>query len=120
MIPWNPDATSQDHLAAARERPLRKVCAWCDVVLVDGPAEPVTHGICTRCVERMREDGAVRHEVRSGSVLAVPARLLRAWARGFVYAYGPLPMRLHNATRYRCARSTGAWERLLRLAGFSV
>ncbi len=33
-------------------KPLRKVCAWCQAVVVDGPREgPVSHGICAECFE---------------------------------------------------------------------
>ena len=49
-----------------------------------------------------------------------PMTPARAWARGFVYAYQPTPMRLHAVTQWRCAYSQEAWERLLRRAGLGA
>lgn len=31
---------------------IKTVCAWCNVVLKDGPAEPVSHGICEPCEKK--------------------------------------------------------------------
>lgn len=33
---------------------LKTVCSWCKRVVVDGPAEPVTHGICPVCEVEFR------------------------------------------------------------------
>jgi len=35
---------------------MRTICAWCGVVLTDGPETPVSHGICAGCVEKVREE----------------------------------------------------------------
>ena len=32
----------------------RVVCAWCDLVLVEGP-QPTSHGICPACHKRERD-----------------------------------------------------------------
>lgn len=31
---------------------MRTVCAWCKVVMIAGPSEPTTHGICPSCAEQ--------------------------------------------------------------------
>lgn len=33
---------------------LRRVCAWCELVISEG-AEPTSHGICTTCADTFRE-----------------------------------------------------------------
>jgi hypothetical protein len=37
---------------------LRVVCAWCQVLMKDGPPEPVSHGICPECEKKLLEDYA--------------------------------------------------------------
>lgn len=32
---------------------MKVICAWCQRLLRDGPAEPVSHGICSTCMERL-------------------------------------------------------------------
>jgi hypothetical protein len=34
---------------------MKTICTWCDRVLQDGPAEPVSHGICPACVDCWEE-----------------------------------------------------------------
>lgn len=30
---------------------MKTLCAWCGVLLQDGPPEPVSHGICQPCFD---------------------------------------------------------------------
>ena len=39
-------------------RPLRVECAWCRRVLRDGP-EPVSHGICPECRDKIYKDNGL-------------------------------------------------------------
>lgn len=32
--------------------PIKTLCAWCNVILKDGPAAPVSHGICPACIAK--------------------------------------------------------------------
>jgi len=34
---------------------MKKVCAWCGVVLLTGPPKPVSHGICDKCFKKYVE-----------------------------------------------------------------
>lgn len=34
------------------EPALKVVCAWCATVMVDGPPEPISHGICETCIPK--------------------------------------------------------------------
>jgi hypothetical protein len=44
---------------------LKTVCAWCDVLIKDGPPHPVSHGICEPCSARMLAgDSATPPEMR--------------------------------------------------------
>lgn len=55
--------------------PFKRLCAWCGVLLSDGPAYPISHGCCVPCVEAARAqflgsildvtpaDATSRHEV---------------------------------------------------------
>ncbi len=35
---------------------MKVVCAWCKGVIKDGPAEPISHGICAECAGNMRRE----------------------------------------------------------------
>lgn len=41
-------ADARDRLAPAAR--LKVVCAWCSAVMVEGPAHPVSHGMCPGCL----------------------------------------------------------------------
>lgn len=34
--------------------PLRVVCAWCGLLMRDGPPDDISHGMCPACAERFR------------------------------------------------------------------
>lgn len=46
------DSVAQQLLS---ERTTKCVCAWCKGVIRDG-VEPVTHGICPRCLKEVEDD----------------------------------------------------------------
>lgn len=37
--------------SARKETKVKVICAWCGRVLREGPAEPVSHGMCQQCSE---------------------------------------------------------------------
>ena len=43
---------------------MKKICAWCRCVLQDGPAEPVSHGICAGCAERYFKEEIEMKKIR--------------------------------------------------------
>ena len=32
-----------------KNKPMKKVCAWCGKVMLTGPKKPVSHGCCDEC-----------------------------------------------------------------------
>lgn len=42
--------TLADAVSDRAESALRRVCAWCGKTMQEGPLNPVSHGICARCV----------------------------------------------------------------------
>ena len=51
-----------------KQKPMKKVCAWCGAVMLTGPPKPVSHGCCDKCYEkyvipdlrRLEEDGKAK------------------------------------------------------------
>jgi hypothetical protein len=52
MTPKEAYVIREKILARFRERPMRRVCAWCQRELAPG-REPTTHGICEACAKQM-------------------------------------------------------------------
>jgi hypothetical protein len=48
--------------------PMRRVCAWCNVILAEGDPARVSHGICAECSEKL-----VRsiHRIKSLSTVTI-------------------------------------------------
>ena len=52
---------------------MKTVCAWCGVVIADGP-EPISHGCCPRCYNAQLADFAWEE------ILGLAAQAKAAWA----------------------------------------
>jgi hypothetical protein len=39
---------------------MKTICAWCQRLMTDGPAFPVSHGMCTTCQARLEAELAAR------------------------------------------------------------
>jgi len=40
---------------AARRHNIKRICAWCNIVMADG-ITPATHGICPECARELMEN----------------------------------------------------------------
>ena len=54
---------------AAREKAIKKICAWCNHIMRDG-TEPVSHGICPPCAKKVMESYE-KSSLRASSVRGV-------------------------------------------------
>lgn len=35
---------------------MKVICGWCQIVITEGPAKPVSHGLCTSCCAKWNAD----------------------------------------------------------------
>ena len=51
-----------------KNKPMKKVCAWCGKVILTGPKKPVSHGCCDECYKTKVVPDFKRWEEEDGSV----------------------------------------------------